>query len=142
LLLFNTVLNKPIKTAGVVNNPNEITGVIKNVVEITPQGFSPKELTISKGETVTWINNDTKEHWPASAVHPTHTVYPGADYDAEGSYAGSLACVSEGQPKKGAFDPCKPLAPGESWSFTFNEIGSWSYHDHIVNGLFGKIVVE
>ena len=26
--------------------------------------------------------------------------------------------------------------------FTFNEKGSWNYHDHLVTGLFGKIIVE
>jgi len=120
------------------------SSVIQNekVVEITSEGFSPSTLTISAGDTVTFVNKDAKNHWPASAMHPTHTVYPGADYDAEGSYQGSLACAAEGIAKEGAFDPCKPLEPEESWDFTFFERGSWNYHDHLNAGLYGKIIVE
>ena len=135
------------KSAGVVNNPDEnsqqAVGTGEgNVIEITSSGFTPSELTISKGETVTFMNRDTEEHWPASASHPTHTKYPGASYDEPGSYAGSLACKSEGITKTGAFDACHGLASGESWSFTFNEVGSWGYHDHLNANFYGKIIVE
>lgn len=111
-------------------------------VEITSAGFSPKELTINKGDSVIWINKDSKERWPASASHPTHTVYPGVDYNRPGSYAGSEACISEGVAKDSAFDPCKGLAKEESWTFTFNQVGSWNYHDHLVSGNYGKIIVQ
>src|SRR3972149_5286734 len=134
LWLFNTVLDNPIKTAGVVNNPDETGGsVTGNVIEITSSGFSPKELTISVGETVTWVNKDAEEHWPASAMHPTHTVYPESDIKK---------CFDGTTDKSTLFDSCGGIPVGERWSFTFNQIGSWSYHDHIVNGLYGKIIVE
>jgi len=133
LWLFNTVLDNPIKTAGVVNNPDETAGLTgaENTIEITADGFSPKELTISVGETVTWVNKDAEEHWPASAMHPTHTVYPGSDIQKCGT-------VEE----ENIFDSCRGLLPGESWNFTFNEAGSWGYHNHLVGGMFGKIIVE
>ena len=134
LWLFNTVLDNPIKTAGIVNNPDETGGLAEtteNIIEITANGFSPKELTISVGETVTWVNGDTEEHWPATAMHPTHTIYPGSDIEK---------CGTSEEPN--IFDACSGIPPGESYGFTFNEAGSWSYHDHIVNGLFGKIIVE
>ena len=131
LWLFNTVLDNPIKTAGVVNNPDETGGIQENTIEIISSGFSPNEITISVGETVTWINRDTEEHWPASAMHPTHTRYPGSDIQKCGTSEEDII-----------FDACRGIPPGESWSFTFNEAGSWGYHDHIVNGLFGKIIVE
>jgi len=111
-------------------------------IEITSSGFSPKELTINKGDSVTWINKDSKERWPASAMHPTHTVYPGVEYDQPGSYAGSEACITKGNAKEGAFDPCKGLAKEELWTFTFNQIGSWNYHDHLVSNNYGKIIVQ
>jgi|SRR3989344_4085445 len=104
------------------NNENQASS---NTIEITSSGFNPKELTIKQGDTVTWINKDTIGHWPASAVHPTHTVYPE-----------SGGCIGS------KFDACKGLVQGESWIFTFNEKGSWNYHDHLVTGLFGKIIVE
>jgi plastocyanin len=96
-----------------------------NVIEITSSGFSPQRITINQGETVTWVNRNNEEHWPASAQHPTHRVYP-----TTGGCLGST------------FDACKGLAQGEEWSFTFDEKGSWNYHDHLNPGLFGTVVVE
>lgn len=147
IFLFSAVSKNPWKAAGVINNPEENSQQAAgtgegNVIEITSSGFNPGTLTISKGETVTFINKDTEEHWPASAKHPTHTVYSGASYDEPGSYQGSLACKGEGESKTGAFDACRGLASGEIWSFTFNEIGSWGYHDHLDSSLWGKIIVE
>ena len=118
------------------NNNGEITGQNSNQktynIEITSEGsFVPAELKIKAGDTVTWVNKDTKENWPASAIHPTHTVYPGSDIKKCGT--------SE---ESSIFDACRGLAQGESWSFTFNEKGSWNYHNHLVLGLYGKVIVE
>ncbi len=98
-----------------------------NAVEITSSGFNPAELKVKVGDTVTWINKNTDTHWPASAMHPTHKVYPEAG-----------GCIGS------KFDACKGLAPGDSWSFTFNQVGSWGYHDHLNPGppFFGKIIVK
>jgi len=95
------------------------------VIEITSEGFSPSPLTVTQGSTVTWINKDANEHWPASAMHPTHAIYPE-----------SGGCIGS------KFDACKGLKEGESWSFTFNEKGTWNYHDHFDVSKFGKIIVE
>lgn len=96
-----------------------------NTVEITAAGFSPSTLAIKAGGTVAFVNKDAAQHWPASAVHPTHAVYP-----ETGGCTGSK------------FDACKGLAEGESFTFIFNEKGSWKYHDHLNPSLFGTIVVE
>ena len=40
------------------------------------------------------------------------------------------------------FDTCKGLKKGESYEFTFNEIGSWKYHNHLNPGQQGTVVVE
>ncbi len=102
-----------------------------STIEISASGFSPKELTIKKGDTVTWINKDTKGRWPASATHPTHDKYPGS---------GITKC---GTTEEGSiFDACRNLNAEESWSFTFNEIGTWAYHDHSLPKDFGKVIVE
>ena len=93
-------------------------------IEMTASGFSPSTLTITAGTTVTFVNSDTKERWPASAVHPTHRVYP-----ESGGCLGSK------------FDACRGLAPGESWSFTFNQKGTWRYHDHLTTSLTGTVIV-
>lgn len=40
------------------------------------------------------------------------------------------------------FDSCRNMAPGQSWSFTFNEKGTWLYHGHSDPSKFGQIIVE
>ncbi|MEK6850298.1 MAG: hypothetical protein AABX85_01855 [Nanoarchaeota archaeon] len=129
----------------IAGNENPVaspSGAKTYTIEITSSGFSPRTLNISKGDSVTWVNKDSKPSWPASAMHPTHTKYAGGDYEEQGSYAGSLACMAEGVPKDGVFDPCNGIAPGKSWSFTFEQIGSWGFHDHINSGRYGKINVQ
>ena len=133
VFFFSAVSKNPVKTAGVINNPDENSQQAAgngegNVIEITSSEFAPETLTISKGETVTFINKDTEEHWPASAMHPTHRVYPGSDI---------AKCFDDEADKSTLFDSCRSLAAGESWSFTFNEVGSWGYHDHLDVSLTG-----
>ena len=109
------------------NRGNCVDGrcIPENTVEMSSTGFSPNSLTVKAGDTVTFVNKDTNQHWPASAVHPTHTVYPE-----------SGGCIGS------KFDACKGLAEGESWSFVFNEEGTWKYHDHLSSSLTGTIAVE
>lgn len=112
-------------------------------VAVTDTGFDPATITIEQGTTVTWVNQGDRSVWPASNVHPVHTRYPGGDYDAPGSYGGSQACSGENEPKGDAFDACHEVAPGESWSFTFNETGTFGYHDHLRPSATGTVrVVE
>lgn len=96
-----------------------------NTVEIIASGFSPNTLTIKAGGTATFVNKDAAQHWPASALHPTHAVYPEAG-----------GCIGS------RFDACRGLEAGEEFEFTFNEKGTWKYHDHLNPTLFGTIVVE
>ena len=125
LFLFSLVL----LIAGCTQSDQSSTeGSSKNkilTIEITSDGFSPNPLIIGMGDRVTWINKDTAEHWPASAIHPTHEVYPE-----------SGGCIGS------KFDACKGLKSGESWSFTFNEKGTWNYHDHLNPSLFAKVIAQ
>ena len=104
----------------------------EHTVEITNNGFVPSTITISWGDKITWINKMTngEKSWPASAVHPTHKAYPGSDIQK---------CF--GAEKDTIFDACKGLSEGESWTFTFNEKGSWNYHDHSNTAFTGTIIV-
>ena len=104
-----------------------------NKVEITANGFSPSAIKVRVGDTVTWTNEDSASHWPASAAHPTHKVYPGSDI---------TKCGTAEQPS--IFDACKGLAQGESYSFKFEQRGDWKYHDHLraVAPFFGSVTVE
>jgi plastocyanin len=101
------------------------------IIKITTDGFEPKEVEISKGTKVTWVNEQSNPSWPASAVHPTHEVYPGSSIKK---------CDTPEKDK--IFDACRGLNQGESWSFIFNEVGEWYYHDHLNPSLKGKIVVK
>ena len=110
---------------------NEGSETPQNVqVQITSSGFEPKTVTINSGDTVTWINEQENPSWPASAVHPTHTVYPGSGIEKCSTSPDTI------------FDACSGLKEGESYSFTFTEIGSWGYHDHLRPNWTGKIIVQ
>jgi|SRR3989344_8276074 len=116
--------------------------VTSKIIYATDNGYVPGILSIKKGESVTWVNSRNVDVWPASAMHPTHTAYAGVDYEAEGSFKGSKACASEGNSKDGAFDPCMGIKPGQNWTFTFNQIGTWGYHDHLASRFSGKVIVS
>lgn len=96
------------------NTQTETSG---NVIKLEANGFSPRTLTIKAGDSVTFINEDTEEHWPASDDHPAHQIYPG-------------------------FDPKRALCPSERWSFKFDRAGTWGMHDHLFSSLRGTIIVE
>ena len=87
--------------------------------------FSPSEVTIKKGGTVTW--GGTGNMWVASAQHPTHMVYAGTSLQEH---------CPEGAAD--AFDQC---ASGNSYSFTFDKVGTWFFHDHMNASAFGSVKV-
>ena len=95
--------------------PTQNAGVSVTVL-MKKDSFDPETITIKKGTTVEFKNVDTLDKWPASNIHPTHTIYP-------------------------EFDPLQPINPGSSWSFTFNKVGKWSDHDHLDPSIRGTIIV-
>ena len=86
------------------------------VVIITPDGFLPKEVTVKQGERVVWLNERGTYAWPASDLHPTHSIYP-------------------------EFDPLEPVPEGQAWSFIFRKTGEWRYHDHLKPNFRGLVKV-
>ncbi len=96
-----------------------------HVVAYTAAGYAPQRITIKVGETVTWKNQSTKAMWTASGLHPSHLVYP-----TTGGCIGST------------FDTCAGIQTGDSWSFRFDLIGSWNYHNHLYPSDFGMVIVE
>ncbi len=89
------------------------------VTEIVYDGqkFTPDVLDILVGDVVIFTNNGSKDFWPASNNHPTHTLYP--EFDAKG-----------------------PIAPGGKYQFTFEKAGSWGFHDHLNPSVGGAINVS
>lgn len=98
---------------------------ITYVVVYTDSGYTPPSLTIKKGDNVTFKNMSTKGMWTASAMHPTHKEYPTTG-----------GCISS------TFDSCKSILPGEEWSFNFDKVGTWRYHNHVNSSQYGSITVE
>lgn len=78
--------------------------------------YTPQDVTIKKGEAVTFRNDSTTSIWPASNDHPSHTELSG-------------------------FDALRSLKKGESYSYTFDAVGSWDYHDHNNPSFSGTITV-
>ena len=79
--------------------------------------FEPEILTIKKCTKVIFKNQDKAARWPASNLHPTHGIYP-------------------------EFDPLEPIETGKDWSFVFDKVGSWKYHDHLLPAIRGVIIVS
>ncbi len=74
------------------------------VVEITPEGFDPETILIEAGTTVTWTNTDSVAHGLRANPYPEGTDLPTLDSGDE-------------------------IAPGGSYSYTFDEAGEFGYHD-------------
>lgn len=97
-----------------------------NTIHYTDAGFSPSTITVKKGTVVSFLNQSDREMWVASDEHPSHTGYAGTSR-SEHCAAGSAT----------AFDQC---ARGNVYMFTFDNVGTWDYHDH-ANAQFGGTVV-
>ncbi len=83
----------------------------------TPWGYFPYKIEIALGTEVTFKNLTRQYMWPASDLHPTHDAYQ-------------------------EFDPQGAIDPYAEWSFTFDQRGVWSYHDHVAAQLTGRIAVH
>ena len=87
------------------------------LVNYTNSQFEPKEITVPLGTTVTFQNESDGGMWVASAIHPTHNIYP-------------------------EFDELKSIKKGESYTFVFDKVGTWKYHNHVNSSKTGTVIVE
>lgn len=90
-----------------------IPTIQETVVEKTDAGFAPNSVTIKKGTAVKFVNKSAAPMWVASAPHPTHTDYPEFDQKAN----------------------------GDIFTFTFDKVGSWKYHNHSPFSSGGVVIV-
>lgn len=99
-------------------NPSASSSAMMNevIVNISSTGFSPNDITIKVGESVTWMNVDNAMHNVSSAPHPIHTTYTPLNL---GSFAA-----------------------GEKVSLVFDKAGTYKYHDHLNPSIFGSITVQ
>lgn len=124
-------IGSPTSTPSTSTTSTENTTESKVVIKVTDDGFEPNIVRIEKGGKVEWINDSSKPVWPASDIHPTHKLYPNSSIEKCGT-----------DEEKNIFDACRGIEPNEKWSFTFNEVGEWSYHDHLNPSLTGKVIVK
>jgi len=117
----------PIMTEDPDENPTNTP--TEHTVEFTSIGYRQDTLIIKSGDTVTFTNTISTKTWPASNQHPIHTAYPGSNINKCGS-------------SSAIFDACTGLSNGESFSFTFNEVGTWNYHNHLRPSKGGTIIVQ
>jgi len=89
----------------------------ENTITYTGTGFSPQSITVKPGTTVTFVNESSTDMWVASALHPTHLELLG-------------------------FDQLKGEGKGSTYSFTFEDVGTWKFHDHLNPKAFGSVIVE
>ena len=98
------------------------TGPSGATITITATGVSPSQVSVTIGQSVTFINNDTRPHEMASDPHPTHGTCP--------SIENGIGTLNAGQTK---------LTQG------FANAGTCGFHDHLNSGtasLQGQIVIR
>ncbi len=95
------------------------------LVSYTDRGFEPSDAAIKKGETVRFTNNASRPVWVA-ASDESGTVYPGVQN----------GCGSS------AFDSCGVIERGRYWEFTFDETGTWSFHNNVDKEHGGTVTVR
>ena len=96
-------------------------GPIGATITIGSGGVSPSQVTVSVGQSVTFVNNDTRSHQMQSDPHPAHTNCPSIN---------NIGLLSPGQSKS---------------TLGFSGAGSCGYHDHndsSNSSLMGRIVIQ
>lgn len=85
-------------------------------VLLTDDGFVPEAITVRAGDSVTFRTQRPQPFWPSANPHPTHALYP-------------------------EFDAGRPVPSTESWTFVFERVGVWPYHDFLRPYFTGSIYV-
>src|SRR3990167_4711112 len=101
---------------GTATEQTETAPVSGNLITYTDGGFSPAQVSVKAGDTVTFKNDSATSVQVNSAPHPTHTQFPEVNIGA--------------------------IAPGESKSVKLTTAGTKKYHNHLSPGQNGTIVVE
>jgi len=116
---------EPFTTSATVQTNTQTSGTEKGgvpsgqtgaAISYTDSGFSPKNITVKKGATVTFSNSSSKAMWVASDVHPTHQLLPG-------------------------FDELKSVQNGGIYEYQFTKVGTWTFHNHVNPSDKGIVIV-
>ena len=120
-------------TPGIVDTVLPPTATSTTPITITYDGdsFSPDNVTVPVGTTVTWTNDSSDRMWIGSNEHPTHTRYDGT--------AASEHCANGTATSPSVFDQC---GAGTEYTFTFTKAGTWGYHNHANSSAGGTVTVR
>ncbi len=97
------------------------TPTVTNTITITSAGANPRNIQISQGTRVTFINNDSRSHNMTSDPHPEHTTCPELN---------SIGLLAAGQSRE---------------SGNLNTVRTCGFHDHDnpgVANLTGTITIR
>lgn len=108
------VISKPTPQAQTETSPS--ASPLTATVNLTQNGFDPQTLTVKVGTKVTWVNKSGGEAAIDSDPHPVHTSYPPLNLGA--------------------------VADGSSISLTFDQKGTYNYHNHLNPSERGTVIVE
>jgi len=106
----------------VISSDGGTGGASGATVTITSSGVSPSSVTVAVGQSVTFINNDSRSHQIASNPHPQHGSCP--------SIEAGLATLAPGQTRT---------------THAFANGGTCGYHDHLDDSnraLQGTIAIQ
>ena len=123
--------NPPTPTVSDVS-PSTTTGTGKTfTIKYTASGFTPASLTLARGDTVVFTKDPgSRDMWVAGGHHPTHESLDGTTR--------SQHCAT-GYTGPKPFDAC---AVGTQYSYTFEKVGVWTFHNHYNASDGGTITVQ
>jgi len=113
-----TTYNPPTTTPATTTNAPTATTSTTGITAITIQNFAfnPASVSVSVGTTVTWTNQDAVQHQIINDA--TATFGQGQKFESNS------------------------LGQGQSYSFTFNEAGTYPYHCNIHPSMKGTVIVK
>ena len=86
-------------------------------IKMSEIAFKPRNVRVSRGTRVTWVNDEDVAHYVNTDAHPSHTYYP--------------------------LQNSKVLARGERFSLAFDTPGIYPYHCSAhASVMGGSIIVE
>lgn len=106
----NGMSSMPTNNTNNPSNKGSETPAASDKVSIKNFAFSPASITVTKGTTVTWTNNDTT----------VHTVVETDGKDGPNS---------------------SDVKPGDSYTFTFSQAGTYQYHCSLHPQMTGTVTV-
>jgi len=123
----NTTMNMPsVTTENTTNSSTSVATSNSSTILIVNYVYSPANITVPVGTTVTWVNQD-----PVG-----HTVTEGNPNSPKPASLRAFDSSGEATTGKVAL-----IAPGESWSYTFNTPGTYQYYCIVHPYMTGQITV-